>query len=370
MAHERAHVRIGGVPVRVDWSFWLLAVLLGYGAREGWLLVAWVAIVLVSVLVHELGHAFTLRVFQQQPRVVLYAFGGVTMSDTPHRSRAESIIVSLAGPLSALLLLGLPAYVLKDSVWANETYERYVIVHDIAWVNIVWSVLNLMPVLPLDGGNIAAAALGDRPARILSVVVAGAGAVLLFQTGNEFGGVFAVMFALMNFANLSQQRRPATASGQVPRPVRIAEVGRANGDVASLAREFLAQPSGPPDLTPAATAARAGKVVPLTTRLLESGADGVRAATTLQRQLHVAGYFPEAAATAQLLYTDGRSGRVQSAFDAATALTRAGDTDNAMAWLNRAVDDGFDGGSLLDGEPDLSPLRTLPEWQTLRSRVP
>src|SRR4030081_1007638 len=115
MPDERAHLRIGGVPVRVDWSFWLLAVLLGYGAREGWLLVAWVAIVLVSILVHELGHAFTLRVYQQQPRVVLYAFGGLTTGSAPPRSRAESIVVSIAGPLSALLLLGIPAYLLRDS---------------------------------------------------------------------------------------------------------------------------------------------------------------------------------------------------------------------------------------------------------------
>src|SRR5262245_7495826 len=88
MADERAHIRIGGVPVRVDWSFWLLAVVLGIGAREGWLLVAWVAIVLVSVLVHELGHAFTMRAFHQRPHVMLYAFGGVTYGDAPVRSRS------------------------------------------------------------------------------------------------------------------------------------------------------------------------------------------------------------------------------------------------------------------------------------------
>jgi hypothetical protein len=89
----------------------------------------------------------------------------------------------------------------------------------------------------------------------------------------------------------------------------------------------------------------------------------------LQSHLHLAGCFPEAAVVAQLLYTDGRSGRVQPAFDAATALARAGDTNNAMAWLNRAIDDGFDVGSLLDGEPDLASLRTLPSWPSVRARV-
>ena len=142
------------------------------------------AIVLVSILVHELGHAFVLRAYQQRPHVVLYAFGGLTYGSSPNRSRSESIVVSLAGPLSALLLLGLPAYLLSDGSWALQSYDRYVIVHDIAWVNIVWSVLNLMPVLPLDGGNIAATLFGQRPARILSVIVAGGGVVYFLETGN------------------------------------------------------------------------------------------------------------------------------------------------------------------------------------------
>ena len=48
---------------------------------------------------------------------------------------------------------------------------------------------------------------------------------------------------------------------------------------------------------------------------------------------------------------------------------RAGANDAAMAWLNRAIDDGFDGGALLDGEPDLASLRGLPNWPATRSRV-
>ena len=107
----------------------------------------------------------------------------------------------------------------------------------------------------------------------------------------------------------------------------------------------------------------------MATRLLQSGPDGPGAAATLQSHLHLAGYFPEAAAVAQLLYTDGRTGRVQAAFDAAAAHARAGDTDNAMAWLNRSIDEGFAGASLLDGEPDLASLRILPSWPVTRARV-
>jgi Zn-dependent protease len=369
MADERAHIHIAGVPVRVDWSFWLLAVLLGYGARQGWLLVAWVAIVLVSILVHELGHAFTMRAFQQQPHVMLYAFGGVTFGSAPTRSRSESIIISLAGPISALVLLGIPAYLLRDGAWAMETYNRYVIIHDIAWVNILWSVLNLMPVLPLDGGNIAAALVGQYRARLVSVVVAGGAGLLFLSTGNEFGAIYAALFFVMNFAALSNQRQPAASIG-APRPITIADVGRpTSDDVPSLAQPFLDNSSGPPDLAAAAAVAHAGKVMPVAARLLQSGPDGPRATATLQSHLHLAGFYSDAAAVAQMLYTDGRTGRIQPAFDAATALARAGDPQNAMAWLNRAIDEGFDVGTLLDGEPDLASLRSLPSWPATRSRV-
>jgi len=341
MAHDRAHVSIGGVPVRVDWSFWLLAVLLGYQAREGWLLVAWVAVVLVSVLVHELGHAFTLRLFEQRPHVVLYAFGGVTFGSAPHRSRAESIIVSIAGPITALILLGLPAYLLRDSSWALQSYDRYVVVHDIAWVNIVWSIANLMPVLPLDGGNVTASLVGERTARIISIAVAAAGALYFLETGNQFGALFAALFAVMNFTSLQQPSGARAAAGSsTPSPVTLADIGHGDDVVARVTQLLRATPDGP---------SRAG---------------------AFQRQLHLAGRFPEAATVAQMLYTDGRAGRQQAAFDAAAALARAGRPDEALWWLDRAVDEGLRNGPLLDGEPDLAPLRSSPGWWRVRQRVP
>jgi len=121
MAEARPQFSIAGVPVRIEWSFWLIAVFLGFDARSGWLLLAWVVIVLVSILVHEFGHAVALRIYHQKPRVVLHAFGGLTYGSSAYRSRTQSIVVSAAGPLTALLLLGVPAYLLHDGDWARET---------------------------------------------------------------------------------------------------------------------------------------------------------------------------------------------------------------------------------------------------------
>jgi stage IV sporulation protein FB len=389
VAEGQPHFTIAGIPIRIEWSFWLIAVFLGYRARTGWLLVAWVAIVLVSILVHELGHAVALRIYHQRPHVVLHAFGGLTYGSSAYRSRAQSIVVSAAGPLTALLLLGVPAWLALDPFWQYTHHERWVIVGDIAWVNIAWSIVNLLPILPLDGGNIAASIFGRHTARLISMLTAFGAATYFFSTGNQFSGFFLMMFAIMNFASYQQEKAgnpPSVptpharfATLDVPRPAvraggdlfaegshALAE-GRTAEGLDSLAKAYAARPSGPPSLAPAQQLARSGQAVVLAARLLAPKGAGPGAASGLQSHLHYADCFRESAEVGQLVYADGRASRAQTAFEIGCALARTGDNDQAMAWIRRAIDDGFRAGTLLDGEPDLAPLRVRPDWQELRA---
>lgn len=393
MAEGQPHFTIAGIPIRIEWSFWLIAVFLGYGARTGWLLAAWVVIVLVSILVHELGHAVALRVYHQRPRVVLHAFGGLTYGSSPYRSRTQSIIVSAAGPLAAFVVLGIPAYVYLQTFSRLDQffdYDRYVIVHDVAYVNIYWSIVNLLPVLPLDGGNIASSLFGRRAARLVSMVVAAAAATYFFQEQNQLAGFFLMMFAIMNFASYQQEKagQPSSvptpqariASLQVPRPAaggdlflkgsRALAEGRTAEGLDALASAYAARPSGPSSLFPAQQLARSGQVTALASRLLGPKGAGPDAAASLQSHLHYADCFRESAEVGALVYADGRSNRAQTAFEIGCALARTGDNGAAMSWIGRSIDDGFRVGALLDGEPDLAPLRIRPEWPATRARVP
>ena len=74
--------RIFGIPVRVEPAFLVIMAFLGLQlAEEDWRLVLiWVAVAFVSILVHELGHALTLKAFGQESEIHLQGFGGVTLS--------------------------------------------------------------------------------------------------------------------------------------------------------------------------------------------------------------------------------------------------------------------------------------------------
>jgi Zn-dependent protease len=207
--------RIAGIPVRIDPSFLVIVVLLGWGARAGALLVAWVAVVTASVLLHELGHAVAFRRYGQRPQILLQGMGGLTTGSGEPLPPRRDVVVSLAGPLTGLVLLGLPALLVsRSSTDLSSTWKA--VLADVVFVNLAWSILNLLPVLPLDGGRVSAAVWalatggeGQRQAHLLSAVVAGAGAALAFSRGYLFGAFFAGFFCAYNVSQLAAARNRA-----------------------------------------------------------------------------------------------------------------------------------------------------------------
>jgi Zn-dependent protease len=203
--------RVAGIPVRIDLTFLMMAFLLGWGARTGGLLLAWMVIVTASVLLHELGHAFAFRRFGQEPQILLQGLGGLTSGTGEPLPPRRDIVVSLAGPLTGLVLVGLPAFLINRSTQELSSDAR-TILSDLVFVNVGWAVLNLLPILPLDGGRVSAAlfslrsADGARQAHMLSAVVAAAGALVAVRAGYPFGAVFAGFFCAYNVSQLSARR--------------------------------------------------------------------------------------------------------------------------------------------------------------------
>jgi Zn-dependent protease len=201
---------LGDIPVRIDPSFFLVVGLFGLMSPTVMAFVLWVVIVTVSVLIHELGHAMAFRAYGSQASISLQGLGGVT---TGRRlPPARNLVVSLAGPLAGLLVLGVPAVLLAQAdILQGETGElalTYAI-----FINVFWSLVNLLPVLPLDGGNVVHSLLSlasgrdaERGARYLSIAVAGAGGVLGLVLQMPFVVVLAGLALVLNITALSQHR--------------------------------------------------------------------------------------------------------------------------------------------------------------------
>src|SRR5262245_13775472 len=140
--------RLFGFPVQVSALFLLMAVILGGGEsrRSALGLVAWVGIVVVSVLWHDLGHAFTARAFGQSPVISLYGMGGLT-SWRPRGevSAARRLGIALAGPMAGIalgVLVGITGGILTEPGTDARAMARLM-----ARVNLVWGIFNLVPML-------------------------------------------------------------------------------------------------------------------------------------------------------------------------------------------------------------------------------
>jgi stage IV sporulation protein FB len=194
-----------GIPIRVEWFFWITCVLLGGGlganSPEEWIpVMIWTGVVFISILVHELGHAFAGRRFGVAPHIQLHGLGGVTILPGGHFTRRQSIQVSAAGPLAGLLL-GILVWVISQSILPQNYHLRVAIFYALQ-VNFFWTFINLLPVLPLDGGQILRDILGPYRARLTSWIgffCAAAVALFALSTGRIFLAILFGVFAYNNF---------------------------------------------------------------------------------------------------------------------------------------------------------------------------
>ena len=221
------HFSLLGIPVRVHPLFWLTSLLLGLAEPEPGALLIWVGVVFVSVLVHELGHALVARRFGFRPWITLYSFGGLASYQSSRSNPWEQILILLAGPGAGFLLAAVVAALvvvsggtiyflhmrigsgtlLRDTNWQLAT-----LVYDLLYVNIFWGIINLFPVYPLDGGQIARQLFmkynpwhGVRQSIVLSVITGAAMAAyaLLVKKPSDFYLAFFFGYlAYLSYASL------------------------------------------------------------------------------------------------------------------------------------------------------------------------
>ena len=153
--------RLAGVDLFLHWSWFVVAVF-EIQSRKGryssvtWNVLEYLALFLI-VLLHEFGHALACRqVGGTANQIVLWPLGGVAYVNPPQRPGATLWSIA-AGPLVNVVLLPVlfAAVLMSRSLgWAHAMPDAYQLLRAVFYINVSLLVFNLLPIYPLDGGQI------------------------------------------------------------------------------------------------------------------------------------------------------------------------------------------------------------------------
>ena len=217
-----------GIPLFLDplWFIILGLATLNFGvAYQAWgIVLAWSAGIVMalllfgSVLLHELGHSLVAR--SQGIKVnsiTLFLFGGIAAIEEESKTPGEAFQVAIAGPavsIALFLVLLLLASILPSASPAN------MMVSDLARINVVLALFNLIPGLPLDGGQVLKAALWKATGNRFQAVrlaakagqILGYGAMVLglvvdYRTGELVTGLWISLLGWFGVRNASSYDR-------------------------------------------------------------------------------------------------------------------------------------------------------------------
>jgi Zn-dependent protease len=222
--------RFAGIEVFLHFSWFLVAAIYisGYIRRYEspvWGVLEYVS-VFVIVLIHEFGHALACRqVGGVANRIVLWPLGGIAFVNPPRRPGAYLWSIA-AGPLVNLILLPVLTFVSMMAQASLPGSDVAVFFRDLNFINAILLGFNLLPVFPLDGGQIVRGLLwfpfGEIRSLQISSVIGLIGGAILGIVGLMAGSVW---WAVLAFFLLSrawygwQQAKAMIAASKIGIPI-------------------------------------------------------------------------------------------------------------------------------------------------------
>jgi Zn-dependent protease len=200
----------GRIPIAIHPFFWLFAALIGWLSSQSLSgMFIWIGIIFFSVLIHEFGHALTAVFFKQKARIQLIALGGVTLYEGPKLKFWKQFLITLNGPLFGFALF-LLATLLLQFQWPLLVFK---ILKLTQIANLFWTVVNLLPVQPLDGGQLLRIALegffglkGFRASLLIGALISALISFYFFMMQGFLIGAFFFLFAYQSFDSWRKSR--------------------------------------------------------------------------------------------------------------------------------------------------------------------
>jgi Zn-dependent protease/CBS domain-containing protein len=282
--------RIGslfGIPLYIDSSWFLILAFVTFinagdlnasGLSSGTPLVGWITglimalLLFASVLLHELGHSLVARSQGISVNsITLFLFGGIASIDRESKTPGEAFLVAIAGPIVSLVLF-LFFFILTQ--FFSESSLLGFLTADLARINLVLALFNLIPGLPLDGGQVLKAIVwkirGDRLAgvrwasgsgKLLGYLGIASGLFFVLVTG-EFSAAWIALigwFVLRNanaydrLARLQESLLSLVAADAMTREFRVVD---ANLTLRNFAEEYILSDISSPGIYYAASDGR------------------------------------------------------------------------------------------------------------------
>ncbi len=365
--------RLFGFPVQIRPGFvmFMLLIVVIYGNEFGLWLAASLA---VLTLIHELGHAVAARWAGAEAEMSLDFLAGYT-SYVPSRpiSRLQSAGISFAGPGVQIAVSVAVLALMGADPLARSSVDDSAATLAIWWAGPIIGMLNLIPILPLDGGNIVLSGLDrllpGRARRVMlyfSIGVTAVAAVLCFTSDRYRGfGIFIAFLMITQLQMLGSSRPAATPWRQAHDALAAGKAGKARRILVNALRQ--PRPDRPPPSVQLDDD-EAERLVELLPDPLPTGDPWNE--YVLANLLIRIGRFEDAAHYA----ADGfaRHPHTLGAATVARAAGALGDEATAIGWLRAAAEAGTSPDALatvIDGSPELVALRHHPDVVRIRQSL-
>ena len=206
------------IPVHISIWFFVIIAYWGMTGNDVQSTIIWGVSITLGLLVHEFGHGLVARHFRLSPKILLHGLGGLCAHERAKRDRDDALII-IAGPAAGFALGGL-AYLTSalliafapDVIPTGGGLDRALTWT--FWLCIFWNGLNLLPLWPLDGGQLFRLGLLQKLAPVKAeaiahktgIAVGVLGAYYAYTSGWVIVAVISAYMAFMNYQQLSSSK--------------------------------------------------------------------------------------------------------------------------------------------------------------------